>query len=143
MGSRVDRILNTETVSIASVTFRTSFGILFDNPYLISIAIISGLIGIWNAVSTLAKENNLKRDVNTYDAILKGAFVGVLSSPIVTLLLIIFVDPMLNHYLSITINDEKQIYTFALYSFLGLFGGRKVGYWALDFLNNRGGKKYD
>ena len=122
----------TEATSVLS-TFSASYGIMLDNPMLITISIISGLLGIWNAIADLDGKKKLGRNIYTYDAVFKGAFVGILSAPMLTLLLIIFVDPLLGKYLGISIEEDKQIFLYLLYSLLGLFFGRKLGYYAINY----------
>jgi len=122
----------TEATTVVS-TFSASYGIMLDNPMIITISVVSGLLGIWNAIAFLDKKKQLGRNIQTYDAIFKGAFIGTLSAPILTLLLIVFIDPILNKYIGISISEDKQIFLYLLYSLLGLFFGRKFGYYAINY----------
>ena len=115
-----------QTATSVTSTLSASYGILIDNPVFIILSIVSGLVGLWNAIVDLSKKDQLNSSIASVNAMVTGAFVGVVAAPLITVILILLSDAILSKYFGLVISSNNLELAYFAYSVLGLVFGRKA-----------------
>lgn len=110
---------NITIYSTYTTSASLSIEVFTSNKVFIVIAIISALIGLWNALVYLSQEKVLKFSFYSIDKIFKSVFISGVSTPTLYSIFVLIGDQYLEKILGIEI-DSVQNHTIFLIACLGL-----------------------
>jgi len=124
--------------SISTALFSTNM-IVFADPILLFIAIVSGGVAILTALDELDEQKKLMFSIHTFYIISRDLFGGVISPVLMFLVLVKFGDVVLIRLFELKIDDDKMI-LYPIYLLLSLLFSRSLLKKAMMILEREGKK---
>jgi hypothetical protein len=113
--------------------------IVFADPILLFIAIVSGGVAILTALDELDEQKKLMFSIHTFYIISRDLFGGVISPVLMFLVLVKFGDVVLIRLFELKIDDDKMI-LYPIYLLLSLLFSRSLLKKAMMILEREGKK---